>query len=391
MWNISLVFKTFLFLVFFTCISSLSAKYNSILLDKNKDELIIYYNIPSANYIEIDSHYDNILIKGKTFTTSMDGKFKITLNIKSEVSREFYDPLRVYSNGEFLLYKDYLLPKTIRYENGTVVNKIQDTYPNFSILENDEYILGNRYIFWGDEKPIKILGLEKNRDLKENILKVYKEVFNYYSNVFGHIIKKKPVVVIDFTENGGDFHYKGDVLDDFLSYNVLNVSKLDKGKYHQIYSFIAHEIFHIWNSYEHNHFGKSWLHEGSAEYFSIKSLFKLGYVDAHKVESIQRAYLNACYRYYKDNSKKIMNENNSDFSIYVCGNALHILLEKLENENIVLDIWKILFKDSSYNSDDFIYSIKKQPSIKKETIARIYDFIYREGGVVRSIELLSGK
>lgn len=381
----------FLFLVFSTCISSLSAKYNSILLDRHKDELIIYYNIPRANHIEIDSHYDNLLIRGKTFTTSKDGKFKITLNIKSEVSREFYDPLRVYSNGEFLLYKDYLLPKMIKYENGSVVNKTQNTYPDFSILEKNEYILGDRYIFWGSEKFIKIIGLEKNRELKENILKVYKNVFNYYSSIFGNITKKKPIVVIDFTENGEGFHYKGDALDDFLSYNILNASKLDKSKYHQIYSFIAHEIFHIWNSYEHNHSGKSWLHEGSAEYFSIKSLFKLAYVDAHKIESIQRAYLDACYRYYKEGSKKAMNENNSELSIYVCGTALHILLEKLENENIVLDVWKNLFKGGSYNSDDFIHTVKKHPSIKKETISKIYDFIYREGGVVKEIELLGGK
>ncbi|WP_129582410.1 hypothetical protein, partial [Rodentibacter caecimuris] len=94
----------FLLLIFFSI--PLSAKDNSIILEREGNELIIHYTISKAKEIREDEHYKNLLVKDKTFTKSEEGKFKVTLNIKPEVSKDFYDPIRVYSNGDFLLYKD---------------------------------------------------------------------------------------------------------------------------------------------------------------------------------------------------------------------------------------------------------------------------------------------
>lgn len=378
----------FLLLIFFSI--PLSAKDNSIILEREGNELIIHYTISKAKEIREDEHYKNLLVKDKTFTKSEEGKFKVTLNIKPEVSKDFYDPIRVYSNGDFLLYKDFLFPERIRYDKSVFLDKKKDDFPKFSIEERKNYIIGDRFVFWGDKEPIKILGLEKNQALKDNILQVYKRIFNYYSDNFGALFKRKPIVIIDFTEDGGEFDYKGDALDNFLSCNISNLSKLDKKKYYNMYMFISHEIFHIWNSYEHNHRGKAWLHEGSAEYFSMMSLLDLNYIEKNKVESLKKIYLDTCLDYYKKNNT-IMNNNNSENSVYMCGASLHILLEKLESREIVLDIWKELLKKDKYNSDDFFEIINNHSAISKGRASSIYDFIYKEGGVVQAIEGLKLK
>ncbi|KMK51027.1 hypothetical protein RO21_08625 [[Actinobacillus] muris] len=180
--------------------------------------------------------------------------------------------------------------------------------------------------------------------------------------------------MIDFAENGEKFYYKGDALDDFLSYNILNTSKLNEEEYYRIYEFIAHEIFHLWNSYEHKHTGKSWLHEGSATYFAIRTLADLGYISKHKLLKLQSGYLDACYDYYKNKSNKPMNNNTSDYSYYICGNSLHILLERFENKHTVFKIWQALFKQGNYHSDDFIKQLKADKSIKNKTKSNLNDF-----------------
>ncbi|WP_143529681.1 hypothetical protein, partial [Rodentibacter caecimuris] len=160
----------FLLLIFFSI--PLSAKDNSIILEREGNELIIHYTISKAKEIREDEHYKNLLVKDKTFTKSEEGKFKVTLNIKPEVSKDFYDPIRVYSNGDFLLYKDFLFLERIRYDKSVFLDKKKDDFPKFSIEERKNYIIGDRFVFWGDKEPIKILGLE-NQALKDNILQVY--------------------------------------------------------------------------------------------------------------------------------------------------------------------------------------------------------------------------
>lgn len=375
-------------LVFFN--SSSFAKENQISLEKRGDKLIVYYDIPNATGITVDPHYKNLLIKNNTLTKSKNGKFKITLRIKSEISHIFYDPMRVYSNGEFLLYKSFLFPQKIIYKKGHFLDKDENKnhYPNFAIRKNREFLTGDRFVFWGEKSNIKVLGLEKNQELKNNVFQVYKKVFDYYTKTFGAIVKKTPIQVFDFKENGGEFGYMGDALDYFLSFNVLNASSLSKDEYYQIYQLISHEIFHIWNAYEHHHSDRPWLHEGSADYFSMESLFELSYIDNNTLEKLKKVALNACYNYYKERNEDIMNNNYSGISMYDCGDSFHIILEKLESKKIVLDIWKSLFKDGNYNSDDFFKKIKENPAISQSTIDTIYDFIYKKGGVVRVIERL---
>lgn len=375
-----------LFTFIFLCASAFSlAELNRIHLDKNNEELIIYYDIPNSIGIEINERYKSILIKDKTNTGSDKGKFKVVLRIKSIISEDFYDPIRVYSNGEFLLYKDFLFPQKIEYKDGVYTNYQGDISSDFYISESSSYIVGDRFVFWGRREALKILGLN-DIFLEDKVAEVYHSVFDYYTSNFGGIKKEEPIVVIDFHDDGKEFYYKGDALSNFLSYNISNISSLNNKRYNELYEFIAHEVFHIWNSYEHNHYGEAWLHEGSAEYFSKRSLLELGYINDSMFRNIQEAYLNACVRYYKENNKKIMNTNNSDFSIYVCGNALHILLERLESKRMVMDVWNGLLKKENYHSDDFIKILKSLPGTKRETIDKVYDFIYMEGGVTRVIE-----
>lgn len=385
------IFNLFIYLILFSSTSFSNS--NNISLKRNGSELDIYYNIPEAIEIEIDSHYTPLVVENKTFLISKEGKFKVTLKIEPVISKDYYDPLRLYSNGEFLLYKDFLIPSKIKYKEGEALDKKKDILPNFLVLEDKSYINGDRFIFFGKKDKIKIIGLESNPSLKEKILRFYDLILSYYSEKFGMLSREKPILIIDFIENGGKFHYKGDALGNLLSYNILNVGDLKENEYYRIYNFISHEIFHLWNAYEHEHIGESWLHEGSAEYFSMLSLYELGYIDEHKfdIRGLNKAYIDACYRYYKENPEKIMNSNNAEFSIYICGKSLHIILEELEGKEMVIDVWKSLFKNKIYHSNEFFEAIKKHPRVNKETVDRISDFLYKKGGVVRCVEMLHNK
>lgn len=357
-----------------------------LFLDKKDNELVIHYQLDNAKEIKIDDNLNNLVLKDKTILKSDNGQFQVTLQVKSEVSKDFYDPLRLYSNGEFLLYKDYLFPKEIMYEHGHIIDKENKSYPSIQILETKgNYFVGKRYVFWGDRGTIKIVGLN-NQALKNKVYEVYNNVFSYYTKHFGKLSKKAPMVIIDFTEDGGDFYYKGDALDDLLSYNIQNVSKLEEKQHVLIYEFISHEIFHLWNSYEHPHSGQGWLHEGSAVYFETKSLVDLGYKNKTEADEEKNKYLSHCQNFYKDTKVKTMNENNIDYSKYICGNSVHILLEKLTDEETVINIWKEIFKGENYHSDDFYKKIEQDASINQKTKNIIKEFIYKKNGVIHTVE-----
>ncbi|KMK51566.1 hypothetical protein RO21_05745 [[Actinobacillus] muris] len=144
---------------------------DNLSLIQNNNELTINYQIDNATDININKMLHSLLIKEKTTTHSPNGHFKVTIRIESKISKEFYDTLRLYSNGEFLLYRDYLLPEQITYQDNTKINIKDDRYPSISILENQEkqYIIGKRYIFFGKREKIKILGLDNNIAFKHKI------------------------------------------------------------------------------------------------------------------------------------------------------------------------------------------------------------------------------
>ncbi|URL06250.1 hypothetical protein L4F92_09380 [Avibacterium sp. 21-595] len=376
---------------------SLAFGQNTLSLQKQDNKLILNFQLDNAKKIVIDPIFNEVFIPEKSIMNSNDGKFKVTLHIKPITSEDFYDPLRLYSNGEFLLYSEYLFPYKIIYKNNTTTNKNHtehNKYPLIKIKQDPKnYVLGKRYIFFGKPEKIKIIGLPENAPLQNKLHSLAKDIFSYYAKKFGHLSKKEPIMIIDFTHNNqnrGNFYYKGDAIENFLSYNVNNVLTLSQQSYFQLYQFIAHEIFHLWNAYEHEHKQTHWLHEGSADYFAFQLLSDLGYIKKDKLEKIKSAYLTRCRRFYLDKQHKneIMNNSNNDSSIYFCGTALHIILEKLASPQAVENIWKAIFKKPSYHNNDFWKLIKNSPNISPRTKQIIYAFIYKKGGVIRTINTL---
>ncbi|MFU2058283.1 hypothetical protein ACLSZY_01420 [Avibacterium volantium] len=384
-------FKIFCICLFYSVHYAVFAQ-NVLSLAKEKDELTLSFQLENANSIVLDQVFKKSIIENKTITQSDTGNFTVTLRIAPIISEDDYDPLRLYSNGEFLLYSHYLFPEEIITKQGKHIKRDQDKdYPNILIKEDPKnYVLGERYVFFGKVEKIKILGLEKNKPLKNKLYHLSNEIFTYYSTLFGNLTKKSPIMILDFSENKDQFGYKGDALGNFLSYNINNVSQLNSTQYFELYKFVAHEIFHIWNAYEHKHDKFPWLHEGSADYFAFKFLADVGYIPKEKLEKIKNAYIAGCDKFYKKPKYQntIMNDSNNDYSIYICGTALHIILEKLEDPDVVVMIWKEIFKQDNYQANHFLTKIQNNPFIKEKTKQALFDFIYVKGGVNRTINLL---
>lgn len=225
--------------------------------------------------------------------------------------------------------------------------------------------------------------------IKEILLDSPDKFYKYYSNNLDIKFDKKILIVASFFPDSDKNEWRGDVdSSGAISLRFYGKSWLayDGLAQKTIRKFIAHEVFHIFNSVIYSSLdsvSNSWLHEGSAEAFAVLALRDLGYSSDMDIDKFYENSVNDCNEYHVLREMQIDEKFINSKKIYSCGVLASILLSDNLHKNFVSEygmwahirlsdmfkLWKTVFakSDSSvYNTSDYygtLYAYTKNPTL----------------------------
>ncbi len=160
----------------------------------------------------------------------------------------------------------------------------------------------------------------------------------FYEDKLGINLKSKATMVVAYYPDSNSDSWKGDVDSNgniFMRFYGKSWQHYDLSARNTILAFIAHEIFHLFNS---NHISsldasnEPWLHEGLAETFALISLREL---DLYSDQDFNRSYqtsLNRCNQYHIFKQANINQPETN--KIYACGLLATLLLNHKKKDSV---------------------------------------------------------
>lgn len=242
------------------------------------------YN-PTFEGNSIKLHLENISMRNVTHYTLSVNDFGVLIYLPHFINIDNINNCRLKSGHKFIQQNQYLL----------IYRKDITAYSNVILFDDIKYSKSNK-----------------------EILLLIKDIRYYYSEKLFELKNKD--VILFITHNNS--HYYGNVAGNIIH---INVNGLEQVKLAQL---LAHEVFHLWNYSESKNRGDMWLHEGSAEYFSIKYLLDRGIIDKNGFRKKLNSDINVCYSSLRNHS--INNATflgNSDIP-YFCGSMINYFIEK---------------------------------------------------------------
>lgn len=164
------------------------------------------------------------------------------------------------------------------------------------------------------------------------------QIYSFYEDKLDIDLNSKSTIVVAYYPDSKSNSWKGDVDSNgniFMRFYGKSWQHYDPSARNTILAFIAHEIFHLFNS---NHISsldasnEPWLHEGLADAFALISLREL---DLYSDQDFNRSYqtsLNKCNQYH---IFKQANINQPEINkIYACGLLATLLLNPKREDSV---------------------------------------------------------
>ena len=124
----------------------------------------------------------------------------------------------------------------------------------------------------------------------------------------------------------------------------------------ELLQLLAHESFHFWNATLFRSVdrpGSRWLHEGSAEYFSIRALREIGVISADRERELESEALNRCLVGLLD--RDLPSSDRSLRNHYECGAAVGALVERglIDAGSDGWRLWRAVFEKAARNEGTY--------------------------------------
>lgn len=207
-------------------------------------------------------------------------------------------------------------------------------------------------------------------------------LMHLYTRKFGSRPQRKPWIVVSFNRAGSGF--RGDTNPGMVRLNLMGQSWEHESadQSYQLASFIAHELFHLWNAglWNMQNQGPIWLYEGGADAAAHHALNILGFSSVERYRNERANSLTGC-----SSAKGVTLANkiaSGGRTHYLCGAAIFYLAAAMgeEEPNAIgpLDLWADLFtiqQARTYTSADLLRVAAKravQPSIATGATQRRY-------------------
>ncbi len=384
---------------FFSTQSNASDIYNVNIYNKDSVIIIDYKfltPVKSINFIRknerdhwgIDKIFKHDNHDGLDVFNRIDGesfsKIRFYIPVSYQLSSDWYDQIKIFSDGSRELYTGYLKLEGLESVNH-IKNELTGVYNLYDLASGSSIAIdghiGKRkienirfendtYIFFGDIDPILsdtvnlFVDPSFSADSFDYLNHLIFNVFNEYKTLFHHALSEKVTIFLTY-ENKSD---PVDVTGEVTGYQVnLNISgHLTDESVHNIkvIRLISHELFHLFNATEFKHLGPAWIHEGSAEYFSNYILLKLGEIKSTQYNRTIEESINTCASRIGQYSISDSDKQNDSDMIYYCGALVFYSIDKYYGLGTSAIIWSDLLNHIShdgsgeYDEASMFYSIR---------------------------------
>ena len=318
--------------------------------------------------------------KGELFDTA---KIKVkTFDKKLQKDYEMFLP---FSDGGLLIYTGHfnLYPNGPSYDLSTIK---KDAVFAFNLIpsENEHVALvGNissnpivwkdtkgdgTYLYFGKVRPVHskdaiiIIDSGLPKWVRDDTSKMMSELYVLYKEKMKATLSFKPTVFFSYKKShDSGFNYGGGVLPGLVQLRISGTgwNKRSKAGQKQFIKFLGHESSHFWNG-DMFHYGKddgAWMHEGSAELFSFKTLEHYDIINSNEFEELMNEQLNKCIMGIQGISLNDSAKHRKFKNYYTCGAFISLISERAiqiryPHKNI-FDLWALIFKKARSNNNKY--------------------------------------
>ncbi len=182
-------------------------------------------------------------------------------------------------------------------------------------------------------------------------------LIDYYAGKMERPTAQPPIILLSYTPAASPTdpgRFRGDVSSNGVVFlriragaQATAASSLDRYT-----SFLAHEIFHLWNASRNPDRLDWWLHEGAAEYASWTAVTTLWPTTAPGLEDRLTTALRSCALYLGDKPLNALSDTESRPVRYPCGAVLQWLTDlgaRADGSGDVFSIWRQLAAERDAN------------------------------------------
>ena len=303
--------------------------------------------------IELDSYYDSLVKEYNFFLAFTDGS-------------------ELMYTGHFELYKaDSKKAQVKKYTFQSVGETISFEGQKYQGQANWIPPKDNNgiYVYFGEINPIESEYMMAYLDpglpnwLKKLYTKFIPELFEGYTQTIGYKLRSKPLIYFNHDPSGSGQGSGGGVLSGSVQISTFGQGwEVETADLRERALFVlAHESAHLWNSVlfmSQDTKASYWLHEGGANTFAYRMLYKLNLITEERLYENYTEQLNLCLR----DLDFPLNESaaRGKFKAYYrCGSTIGLITEKIiEKYSLsIFDFWIRLFQESIakgyYNQKDY--------------------------------------
>lgn len=277
----------------------------------------------------------------KTFSIVFDAKKEMEFDRIYAMGTVFSDEkIWVLNLSKFIPTSPDKFLMTIKAPKGKILVFKGREYNSTIVTDTTQILQNSEYLYLGNVK----LGKNKVAIALDNSLPIWmkntlesslENIYSFYEDKLDIKLNFKSVIAIAYYPDSANNIWKGDVDSSgniFMRFYGKNWQTHDRLAEKTILRFLAHEIFHLFNSVQVRSIDASsrpWLHEGLAETFSAISLRELNLYSNADFNQYYQGALNKCNQYLVLKQAKV-NQSATNKN-YACGSLATLLLKQSDS------------------------------------------------------------
>ncbi|MBC3920069.1 hypothetical protein H8L32_21560 [Undibacterium sp. CY18W] len=289
-----------------------------------------------------------------------------------------YTPVILFGDGNAAqVYSEYLLPKgggSVNLANPGVVlgNAVSKGTTIWHANDAATYIVTGQANTNTSSEYIITLDNSLPIWIAQSLNKQVAALMDLYTQKFGNHPKQKPWIVASYNPVAsiGNLGFRGDTNPGMVRLNLMGKGweYENTEQSYQLASFVAHELFHLWNAelWRAQNKDPIWLYEGGADAVAQDALYRLGITNADRYRYQRMDSLVGCSTVKGETlANKLVSGGRTH---YKCGAAIFYLAAAMSGEKSLdigpLDLWADLFIQTKaqrkYSVSDLLHVVEKR-------------------------------
>jgi hypothetical protein len=347
---------------------------------------VVFTSEPERQVWQLDNDFQKVSQGNHYVLSTKNGKVFTGLTIKIPAvytPSGGYAQIVTFKDGGVSVYSGYFRPQYLVASNNTK-EKASGLF-DFVASGNDNNVIIRQgiqgksihnykihkdfYTYFGKAKLVSFGNFDYVIDssfpvsVMDKLVALINHVFQLDEKLTAQTINQRVIVFLEFHPTQDPINFTGDVTNYQINLNFYGKFNPQQPLTDKFLYLIAHELFHLWNAEKFEHTGPSWIHEGSADYFSYYTLHQLKYIDDEQYKSAIQFALNKCASrvgiYPIVDSWKY---SDNDMT-YGCGAVVHYSIDRECGDGCAAKLWKNLYADASqvhsYSQDTWLKALEQ--------------------------------